>query len=730
MTQPTNPNLSELEKQKRAIERAYPSKPLPRFVNARALGRIAAEVLLPPRRMKVSECASKHRYINNAGAYIGPWQHSVAPYMIDPMNAISSRELEGVIFVGSAQSLKTSGLIENAILYTIICDPVRTVVVEKTQTDAREFSRERMDQMNRDCPEVKRRLSPNRRDDNVFDKRYRGDMTLTLAWPTENALAGKAIARVFIPDYDRLKGSIGGEGEAFDLGRKRTTTFGTRGITVAESSPSKPLTVANWKAPANTPNMAPPTTGGILSLYNRGDRRRCHWPCPSCGIYFEGSFSTLEYPDPATEGISIDEAAARVNMICPNGCVITPDQRAWMSDQSRLRWPAEGQTIDQGGNYVGDGITSTIMSFWAKGPVATFQTWPSLVRNYLQALDEYERTGNEEPLRTTTNVDQCEPYLEMALANERKLDADELKTRSEVAGLTPRTIHSGVRFLVALVDVQMHYFDVQIQGYGVNAETWVIDKYRLSTLPDNIEDRLFAPATFEDDWDTLINAVILKTYPLDDGSGRVMQIKLTGIDMHGAPGVSSQAMEFWKRAKAKGLGNKIRLTRGDGRPDAPRVIETYPDSQRKDRHAGGRGEVPVLGFNTSMLKDEVFTALQLEQPGARYIHFADGLTGDKGTSESYFAEVCAEVRTTKGWKREHVRNEAFDQLYMAKGLYLFLKCDRRSHWLKPPRWADVWDNNTLISSAPVDGEDTDPLTRHQAARPKGGMASQLANLNT
>ncbi|EKI05075.1 phage terminase large subunit family protein, partial [Escherichia coli 5412] len=35
-----------------------------------------------------------------------------------------------------------------------------------------------------------------------------------------------------------------------------------------------------------SPHEAPPTTG-ILSLYNRGDRRRWYWPCPHCGEYFQ-----------------------------------------------------------------------------------------------------------------------------------------------------------------------------------------------------------------------------------------------------------------------------------------------------------------------------------------------------------------------------------------------------------------------------------------------------------
>ncbi|MCE3090551.1 phage terminase large subunit family protein, partial [Escherichia coli] len=58
---------------------------------------------------------------------------------------------------------------------------------------------------------------------------------------------------------------------AFSLASKRTTTFMSSGMTLVESSPGRDVKDVKWRR--TSPHEAPPTTG-ILSLYNRGDRRR------------------------------------------------------------------------------------------------------------------------------------------------------------------------------------------------------------------------------------------------------------------------------------------------------------------------------------------------------------------------------------------------------------------------------------------------------------------------
>ena len=39
----------------------------------------------PAEKLSVSEWASKHRYLNNPGSFVGYWDHDKTPYMREPI---------------------------------------------------------------------------------------------------------------------------------------------------------------------------------------------------------------------------------------------------------------------------------------------------------------------------------------------------------------------------------------------------------------------------------------------------------------------------------------------------------------------------------------------------------------------------------------------------------------------------------------------------------------------
>lgn len=668
--------------------------PLPPFINPYVLCRKAASLLLPPVRIKVSEAAERYRYISSPG-YSGPWRNDFAPYMVEPMDQTANPETEAVVFVGPAQSLKTDSLVLNTVVHTVVCNPADTLVVHMSQGEARMFSKQRIDGLIRSCPEVRQRLSPNPRDDNIHDKRFAG-MMLSIGYPSVNVLSSKPIAVVIFTDYDRMPSNLDGEGEPFDLGRKRTTTIGSRAITVAESSPGRPILSGNWQP--ETPHEAPPTTG-ILALYNRGDRRRWYWPCPECGGYFESSFKHLKWPDTVTK----DRAHLDVTMACPHcGSMIGEDRKRDMN--SRGVWLRDGETITADGVRGGNPRTSNIASYWMKGTSAALQSWSSLVRNWLQAKDDFDRTGSEEGLKATTNIDQGEAWLPMHLADEDGADVDSLMARAKQERYRLKEVPEGCLVLIATVDTQGNRFEYAVHGFGPGGAVWIIDRDRIVRPADGAE-RLLDPARYPDDWTLITERIVKASYPLADGSGRRMKVMVTGIDMHGAPGVSSRAYDYWRSCRRAGLGKKVRLLRGDDKGDkaAPRVIETFPDSKRKDRHAEGRGEVPVLGVNATPVKDEVLTLLKNDNPdvGGGYLHIPADLIADDGERQDYLLELTAEIRDPKhGWKQRRKRNESWDLLVYARALWLYLKIDRVVNWDSPPvPWLKDWDSNPMIIKA-------------------------------
>ncbi|MGQ58982.1 hypothetical protein D9I41_13645, partial [Escherichia coli] len=393
--------------------------------------------------MPISEAVKKFMRVPKGAGNSVPWDPELTPYIIEPMNCLASREYDAVIFVGPARTGKTIGLIDGWIVYTIVCDPSDMLVVQMTEDKAREHSKKRLDRTFRSSAAVKKRMSPRRNDNNVHDKTFRDGSFLKIGWPSVNIMSSSDYRFVALTDYDRFPENIDSEGDGFSLASKRTTTFMSAGMTLVESSPGRDICDSKWRR--KSPHEAPPTTG-ILSLYNRGDRRRWYWSCPHCGEYFQPAMDAMtgyrNEPDPF-------KASEAAYLLCPHcSGIITAEKKRELN--SAGVWLREGQVIDRNGNVSGEPRRSRIASFWMEGPAAAYQTWAQLVYKLLTAEQEYEATGSEETLRAVINTDWGLPYLPRASMEQRKSEL--LEQRAEP--VPSRSVPDGINFLVATVDVQ------------------------------------------------------------------------------------------------------------------------------------------------------------------------------------------------------------------------------------------------------------------------------------
>jgi phage terminase large subunit GpA-like protein len=142
--------------------------------------------------------------------------------------------------------------------------------------------------------------------------------------------------------------------------------------------------------------------------------------------------------------------------------------------------------------------------------------------------------------------------------------------------------------------------------------------------------------------------------------------------------------------RKRGNHRNFYLIKGGSRNDAPRVKKSFPDAQKKDRHATARGEIPVYMLNSKMLKDMIRNDLDRPEPGGGFVHFPDWLP------TWFYNELTAETRTPTGWKKNGKQpNEAFDLLYYCKAGYLILNCERID-WDLPPKWAGHYSENPFV----------------------------------
>lgn len=674
------------------------------------LGEMASSALEPPERLTPSEAAAKYRYLQIPGAYHGPYLNETTPYMVEPLNCVADPSIKAIVFVGGAQIGKTASLVLNALMYSIMCDPIDAIVYQTSQTVSADFSRTQLDRMLRHSPQAGAKLLPGGSDDTVHAKYFKSGTVINMSWPTINEMSGRPRGLVILTDYDRMPQDIDGEGSPFDLGMKRTTTFRSKAKTICESSPGfEVLAGSSWLP--KTKHEAPPCEG-ILSLYNRGDRRRFYWQCPDCRDWFEPSFDLLKYDhelDPSAAG-------ATARMACPHCGALHGSERKYDLNLAG-RWVRDGQRLRADGTLEGEPVLSNIASFWLFGVCAAFMPWADLVTKYLQAEQEFQRTGSQEALKATVNTDQAMPYRRRGQNQERL--PEELKQRAD--HWPKQTVPDDVRFLITTIDVQGRKFVVQTHGitsgapYGVK----IVDRYDIikSERRDvDGERHVVEPAAYAEDWD-LLRDVINREYPLADGTG-LMRVKLVLCDSGGKEGVTHRAYQFWSdlRREGGGLHNRFQLVKGDPTPQAPRAKISYPDANRKDKSSGLRGEVPVLMLNPNVLKDQLDGMLNRQGQ----VQWAEWLP------DEFFAELCVEVRGLKGWENaQRRRNEAWDLLYYTVGACVWLQIEH-INWENPPTWAKLGLENALVRLVEVESKLAPVQPQRRAAKSMAELARALA----
>lgn len=640
-------------------------------------------ILRAPRRMRVADAVAQYMRVPMGAGNSVPWDPLVAPYVIEPMNCLASREYDAVIFVGPARTGKTIGLIDGWVIYNVICDPADMLIIQMTEEKAREHSKKRLARTFRVSPEVVSRLSPNKNDNNVYDRTFLAGNYLKIGWPSVNIMSSSDYKCVALTDYDRFPEDIDGEGDAFSLASKRTTTFMSSGMTLVESSPGRDVKDVKWRR--TSPHEAPPTTG-ILSLYNRGDRRRWYWPCPHCGEYFQPCGDVVAGFRDIADPVLASEAAY---IQCPS-CSgrIMPEQKRELN--GRGVWLRDGESINADGSRYGDPRRSRIASFWMEGPATAYQTLSQLVYKLLTAEQEYETTGSEETLRAVINTDWGLPYLPRASMEQRKSEL--LEQRAEP--VPSRSVPDGVNFLVATVDVQAgrhRRFVVQVTGYGSRGERWIIDRYNITQSlrgDSDGESQRIDPASYPEDWDVLLTDVFHKSWPLASDPSQQMRLMAMAVDSGGEDGVTDNAYKFWRRCRRDGLGKRIYLFKGDSIRRAKLITRTFPDNTgRTGRRAQAAGDVPLWLLQTDALKDRVNNALWRDSPGPGYVHFPDWL------GSWFYDELTYEERSSDGkWSKPgRGANEAFDLMVYAEALVI-LHGYEKIRWPDAPEWAsrETW----------------------------------------
>lgn len=649
----------------------------------------AYAAFIPPRRVTVREGAQENLYFKKPGDVPGPWSPDETPYMVEPMNMLASRKHEAVVFVGPARTGKTAALLLGWMAHVVVNDPGDMLMLQMTQDKAREFSKTEIDRAIENSAALQAMMR-GKQDDTVHDKMFRHGMWMRIGWPTKSNVASSTYRYVAITDLDRMANAdnVDGEGPLFDLARKRTQTFGTRGMCLVESSPGIELFDPNWVPAA--PHEAPPTTG-ILGLYNLSDRRRFYWQCPMCQHWFEPKPGIELFGLPADEVLldTVREADLEV-MATEYNRVICPHCQGKIGPKSKYdlnrhgRWLQDGQSLTKSGEVQGQAHDSAIAGYWMGGIPAAYQSWRSILLRHLQGLRAYALTGSEEGLKVTANTDQGMPYMSRLLLDAKRNASDPASRKDK--SMERYVVQDQARFIVATVDVQggmNSRFIVQVHAVGLHRQKWLIDRYAITESNREgmgAERAPIDPAKYAEDWDLITERVTRSTYRTST-EGVELRVKLTVVDSGGEEGVTAMAYAWYRRVRAMGLASRIMLIKGVGRDQKanfPFIKETHVGG----RNSNEKGDIPLYLINTNTLKDTITAGIRRPTPGPGYVNIPGWV------NQAFIDELNSEVRQVNGtWKQIRKRNEAFDLLVYCEAGCLRLGADRIKWGEIEPEWA-------------------------------------------
>lgn len=652
------------------------------FSDPRQIVATALAAYRPASRINVADYAQSHRYLNNrGGGFVGRWSHDEAPYLNGPMAALTDRRYLTTAIVGPARSGKTT-VGQNWLLQSVAVDPADFLVVAQTDDMIESYVKREIEPMIDLHPEMRNRSGKRVKDRSLHFKRFEG-MFAEFVSASYSNLINKSVARGIVTELDACPIHEGGD--AYTLIDIRRQTFGNESMVLVESHPdlAQGIDASRW-------------TAGIMKIYGDSNRQTWWWPCPECNGYSSPTpgttrSMTLHYDDDA----ELDEIASSARLLCPCcGYLIEDNMRRAMNVDGK--WVAAGQTISEEGEVTGSPISSNTAGFWITGLMSPFVIGGigALARDYVKAKRHFEATGDDSDLRAATVKRLGIPYQSPNSA--RNIDAEVIAARADPA-LKLGEVPDGVRFLTAAVDVQANRFEMIVRGWGVGAESWIID--RRIVMADT--------AQSAEAWAEMVSFVTETVYPLATDRTRGMKILAAGYDSGGSEGVTLQAYGAWRNARfsrvAKNFGKadgrdlwSLLPLKGASSMNAPLLSVRYPDSQRRDRFARSDGAVPVGFFEPNRIKDMLATQLTIVEPGPNCIHFPKALVDD--TTHNFFEQLAAEERSPSGrWKKrkEQSPNEALDLMVMSEVMATLFGV-RRINWESPPLWARQLEENLAV----------------------------------
>lgn len=594
------------------------------------------EGLTPDPDITVSEWADKYRQLSSkSSAEHGPWRTSRTPYLQEIMDCLSPHHpCERVVLMKGGQIGGTE-VGNNYVGYCMHLVPGPILYVQPTVEMAKRASRQRIDPMIADCPELSRLVgSSYSRDQSntTLAKDFPGGLIVLTGANSAVGLRSMAARILIFDEVDAYPSDIDGEGDPLHLALVRARTFARKKIF----------------------QLSTPKLEGVSVIerdFEATDKRRYFVPCPNCQHQQVLVWDRFKWDKSELSKVWYECGECQYP--------IQNHQKQWMLANGEWRATAESSNPAWVGFH--------LPSYYS--PVGWYD-WEHMVRDWVSAQKSQER------IKVFVNTVKGETWRVQGDVPEW----EDLYRRRE--SYTPKTLPNGPVVLTAGVDVQPDRLEIEVVGWDRHFRSWSVD-YRVLTGD------VHQPEV----WRKLDDLRMTK-YQFAGGQP-ALGVRRTALDS----GYATQEVYKYARERQSGELIVVKGDERKASPVGQPTYVDVKSKLVKNRQKTIRRGLPLYPVAVNMLKSELYGWLRIkpplekdEEPPAGFCHFPE-------YGPEYFKQLTAEQRvrvikkgyTVYEWQKIRERNEALDARIYARAALYHLGAD---HW-EDRHWTALEDELTM-----------------------------------
>lgn len=568
------------------------------MTSAFALDAIIRGLRLKP-RLSVAEWADTHRVLSSLGsAEPGRWKTARTPYLREIMDQLSETSPARLVVFMKPSQIGGTEVGSNWLGYIMAHAGGPVAVVMPTEKSLADWMTQKFSPMVDETPQLQAviaRRNNSEGNNSATRKRFRGGVLYAKTAGSTAELKSTSLRYALADEIDEYPRD-GAQGSVLGLLDIRLTTYHDAKLYV----PSSP-TIKDASA--------------IEELFEKGDQRRYHVPCPHCA-----HLQVLQWGQLRWQYAADTRRIQRAAYVCAEcGAEIEEHHKLAMLAEHGRGGAARWVPGVPGAAYPSYHLNALY------APLGLGKSWRDLAQEWIDAQDDRQR------LVVFINTRLAESW-----ADKGDIKSESVAQRAEPYPL--RTVPEGCCVLTCGVDVQDDRLELQVLGFG-RQRIWSLDYH---VLPGNPAD--------EGLWQRL--AEYVNAFEIFNAHQRALRIEALGIDS----GFNTHAVYHFVRQRLVRRALPIKGVPGSARP-----ILGRPSLQDVNwRGVVAKKGIALYAVGADTAKHHLYNLLHLDadKPASeRRLHFPQAY------EKSYFDQLVAEVYNPRKqrWElRKGRRNEALD----------------------------------------------------------------------